>query len=118
MILHNKNRILKRLPASFYRSDSGREPVREWLKGLEQEDRKAIGEDIKEVECSWPVGMPLVRSLGRECGKSGADCRVAALRGSFSASNTGGWCCCTASSRSLKRHSDTTSTWHLNGEQE
>jgi len=40
--------------------------VREWLKGLEQEDRKAIGEDIKEVEFSWPVGMPLVRSLGRE----------------------------------------------------
>ena len=56
---------LKRLPASFYRSDSGREPVREWLKGLEPEDRKAIGEDIKEVEFSWPVGMPLVRSLGR-----------------------------------------------------
>ncbi|HMD72043.1 MAG TPA: hypothetical protein VKF41_11895 [Bryobacteraceae bacterium] len=38
---------LKRLPARFYRSDSGREPVREWLKGLEPEDRKVIGEDIK-----------------------------------------------------------------------
>jgi phage-related protein len=57
---------LKRLPASFYRSDSGREPVREWLKGLEPEDRKAIGEDIKDVEFAWPIGMPLVRSLGRE----------------------------------------------------
>ena len=56
----------KRLPARFYRSDSGREPVREWLKGLEPEDRKAIGEDIKDVEFSWPIGMPLVRSLGRE----------------------------------------------------
>jgi hypothetical protein len=31
---------LKRLPARFYRSDRGREPVREWLKGLELEDRK------------------------------------------------------------------------------
>jgi phage-related protein len=60
------NRILKRLPASFYRSASGREPVREWLKGLEPEDRKAIGEDIKDVEFSWPIGMPLVRPLGRE----------------------------------------------------
>ena len=60
------NPALKRLPASFYRSDSGREPVREWLKGLEPEDRKAIGEDIKDVEFSWPIGMPLVRSLGRE----------------------------------------------------
>jgi phage-related protein len=57
---------LKRLPARFYRSDSGREPVREWLKGLEAEDRKVIGEDLKDVEFSWPIGMPLVRSLGRE----------------------------------------------------
>ena len=55
----------KRLPARFYRSDSGREPVREWLKGLGAEDRRIIGEDIKEVEFSWPIGMPLVRSLGR-----------------------------------------------------
>jgi hypothetical protein len=36
---------LKLLPAHFYRSDNGREPVREWLKGLEPEDRRAIGED-------------------------------------------------------------------------
>jgi phage-related protein len=27
-------------------------------------DRKAIGEDIKDVEFSWPIGMPLCRSLG------------------------------------------------------
>jgi phage-related protein len=57
---------LKRLPAHFYRSDSGREPVREWLTGLEAEDRKVIGGDIKDVEFSWPIGMPLVGSLGRE----------------------------------------------------
>jgi phage-related protein len=55
---------LKRLPARFYRSDSGREPVREWLKSLDIEDRKVIGEDIKDVEFSWPIGMPLVRALG------------------------------------------------------
>jgi len=60
------NPDLKRLPACFYRSDSGREPVREWLRGLEPEDRKVIGEDIKDDEFSWPIGMPLVRSLGRE----------------------------------------------------
>src|SRR5258708_5855868 len=57
---------LKRLPARFYRSDAGREPVREWLKSLDLEDRKAIGEDVKDVEFSWPIGMPLVRSLGHE----------------------------------------------------
>lgn len=55
---------LKRLPARFYRSDSGREPVREWLKSLSLADRKVIGEDIKDVEFSWPIGMPLVRSMG------------------------------------------------------
>jgi phage-related protein len=55
---------LKRLPARFYRSDSGREPVRDWLKKLVPEDRKIIGEDIKDVEFAWPIGMPLVRSLG------------------------------------------------------
>ena len=43
---------------------SGREPVREWLKALAAADRKAIGEDIKDVEFSWPIGMPLCRSLG------------------------------------------------------
>ena len=50
--------------ARFYRSDSGREPVREWLKSLDAEDRRIIGEDIKDVEFSWPIDMPLVRSLG------------------------------------------------------
>jgi phage-related protein len=60
------NPALKRLPAHFYRLDSGREPVREWLKELEPEDRRAIGEDVKDVEFSWPIGMPLVRPLGRE----------------------------------------------------
>jgi phage-related protein len=56
---------VKRLPAAFFQLSSGREPVREWLKSLQEEDRKVIGEDIKDVEFSWPIGMPLCRSLGR-----------------------------------------------------
>jgi len=56
---------MKRLPAAFYQLPSGREPVREWLKALEEEDRKVVGEDIKDVEFSWPIGMPLCRSLGK-----------------------------------------------------
>jgi phage-related protein len=40
--------------------------VREWLKSLDAEDRRIIGEDIRDIEFSWPIGMPLVRSLGRE----------------------------------------------------
>lgn len=58
--------ILKRLSACFCRSERNREPVREWLRSLDPADRRIIGEDIKEVEFSWPLGMPLVRSLGRD----------------------------------------------------
>jgi phage-related protein len=56
---------VKRLPASFYASPSGREPVREWLKALDRDDRKVVGEDIKDVEFSWPIGMPLCRPLSK-----------------------------------------------------
>ena len=56
---------MKRLPAAFYQLPSGREPVRDWLKALGPEDRKIIGEDIKDVEFSWPIGMPLCRPLGK-----------------------------------------------------
>ncbi len=45
---------------------SGREPVRDWLKELPSEDRRIVGEDIKDVEFAWPLGLPLVRSLGRD----------------------------------------------------
>ena len=57
---------LKRLPAYFYRTDSGREPVREWLQGFKPADRKIIVEVIKDLELTWPIGMPMVRSLGRD----------------------------------------------------
>lgn len=56
---------IKRLHAHFYRTPAGNEPVREWLKQLSITDRKAIGTDIKDVEYSWPLGKPLVDSLGR-----------------------------------------------------
>jgi phage-related protein len=56
---------IDRLPAAFYALPSGREPVREWLHTLDRDDRKVIGEDIKNVEFSWPIGMPLCRALGK-----------------------------------------------------
>lgn len=55
---------MKRLPAAFYALSSGREPVRDWLLALDRSDRKIVGEDIKDVEFAWPIGMPLCRSLG------------------------------------------------------
>lgn len=51
------------IPVVFFRLDSGREPVRDWLKGLDRENRKVIGEDIKTLQFGWPVGMPLARKL-------------------------------------------------------
>ena len=54
----------KRVPAIFFRTEAGGEPVRDWLKGLSAEDRKRIGEDIKTVEFGWPVGMPVCKPLG------------------------------------------------------
>jgi len=47
----------------FYQSESGAEPVREWLKELRREDRKAVGEDIKTAQFGWPLGLPLVRKI-------------------------------------------------------
>lgn len=51
------------IPVVFFKLDSGREPVREWLKDLDRESRKNIGEDIKTLQFGWPVGMPLARKL-------------------------------------------------------
>jgi phage-related protein len=56
---------MKRLPAFFYALPSGREPVRDWLKSLPAEDRKIVGEDIKDVEFAWPIGMPLCRPMSQ-----------------------------------------------------
>jgi phage-related protein len=52
------------LPAFFFRTEAGREPVREWLKGLPKNERRIIGEDIMTVQFRWPLGMPLVDNLG------------------------------------------------------
>ncbi len=55
----------KRVPAIFFQTEAGGEPVRDWLKSLPSpEDRKRIGEDIKTVEFGWPIGMPVCRPLG------------------------------------------------------
>ncbi|MEP7353677.1 MAG: type II toxin-antitoxin system RelE/ParE family toxin, partial [Acidobacteriota bacterium] len=55
----------KKLPASFYLSANGREPVRDWILALSPEDRKLVGRDIQKVEFGWPLGMPYCRSLGQ-----------------------------------------------------
>lgn len=54
---------LKTIQARFFATESGNEPVREWLKGLTPADRKAIGEDIATCEFEWPVGPPVTDHL-------------------------------------------------------
>jgi phage-related protein len=52
-----------KLSVKFYKSSSNREPVREWLKALNDADRKTVGDEIRLVQFGWPVGMPLVRKM-------------------------------------------------------
>jgi phage-related protein len=56
----------KALTVYFYKTPAGNEPVREWLKQRAPEEKKAIGEDIKAVEFSWPVGYPQVTKLDKD----------------------------------------------------
>ena len=53
----------KILPACFYQTEAGNEPVRDWLKDLDKDDRLVIGTDIKTVEFGWPIGMPTCKPL-------------------------------------------------------
>ncbi|MDG1286702.1 MAG: type II toxin-antitoxin system RelE/ParE family toxin [Rickettsiales bacterium] len=53
----------KKLTAKFFHMTSGKEPVRQWLLGLDKEDRKLIGIAIKDCEFSWPIGLPLCRQI-------------------------------------------------------
>ncbi len=55
--------LLPVLEVRFYATLQGREPVRDWLKSLSPEARKAIGEDLKTAQFGWPLGMPLVRKM-------------------------------------------------------
>jgi phage-related protein len=48
----------------FFRTLTGAEPLREWLKGLPEAERHAIGKDLLRAQWRWPVGMPLCRPLG------------------------------------------------------
>jgi len=54
----------KQIKVRFYRSPSGNEPVRDWIKSLPPQERLTVGTDIKTVEFGWPVGLPVCRSLG------------------------------------------------------
>lgn len=54
---------MSRIPACFFATHSGREPVREWLLELDADDRKRVGIGIAYVQAKWPLGKPRVDHL-------------------------------------------------------
>ena len=53
----------ERIEVFFYCTTTGKEPVREFLQALSDEEKKIIGTDIKVVQWRWPTGEPLVKKL-------------------------------------------------------
>ena len=64
MVQYNPAKAVKNGPKLvvkfFQQGASGSEPVRDWLKALPLDEKKAIGKDIKAVQFGWPLGLPLV----------------------------------------------------------
>ncbi len=92
----------RKIPVVFYRTRAGSEVVLDWLRSLDEEDRRVIGQDLMRVQFRWPIGMPLCRSLGDglwevRCSLSGN--RIARLLFCFTQGRR-----FTASSRSPRRH--------------
>jgi phage-related protein len=58
-----KAALPRKVPLVFFRNDAGGEPVREWLRGLDEGERHAIGTDLLRAQWRWPVGMPLCRPM-------------------------------------------------------
>ena len=54
----------QKIPLILYRTAAGSEPAREWLKGLDETERQAIGKDLLRAQWRLPVGMPLCRPMG------------------------------------------------------
>ena len=68
----------QRLRAVFFRTDSGNEPVREWLEGLGVEDERRIDADIVVVVEHWPevLRTSLVKKLQGEKDLWEIRCRI------------------------------------------
>lgn len=47
----------------FFTEDSGKEPVRIWIKKLNKSERIIVGEDLKTLQRRWPLGLPLIDNL-------------------------------------------------------
>ncbi|WP_067739204.1 type II toxin-antitoxin system RelE/ParE family toxin [Novosphingobium naphthalenivorans] len=64
MVQNEDEIVTPKIPLVFYQSAAGNEPVRNWLKDLDRDDRLEVGGDLQRVQYRWPVGMPLCRPMG------------------------------------------------------
>jgi phage-related protein len=48
----------------FFSTDSGNQPVLEWLRALTKDEKTAVGTDLRTVQLGFPIGMPVCRPLG------------------------------------------------------
>jgi phage-related protein len=58
-------RTPRKVELVFFRNDAGGEPVRDWLKDMDEGERRAIGTDLLRAQWRWPAGMPLCRPMGK-----------------------------------------------------
>ena len=94
----------RKIPLVFFRNDAGGEPVRDWLKELDQAERRAIGADLLRAQWRWPVSMPLCRPMGRaygRCEQAFASNRTSRVLLCFYKAT---WWHCTDSSRKRELH--------------
>ena len=50
----------------FYRNQEGREPVHEWLRSLTAVDRRILATELRTLQMSQAVGMPMAKRLNRK----------------------------------------------------
>jgi phage-related protein len=55
----------RKIELVFFCNELGGEPVRDWLRSLDEAERRAIGTDLLRAQWRWPVGMPLCRPMGK-----------------------------------------------------
>jgi hypothetical protein len=53
-----------KLGCVFFRTAVGDEPVRAWLRALDEQTCKVIGKDILKIQWRWPTSKPLVGTFG------------------------------------------------------
>jgi len=53
----------KGFKAVFFETENGNQPARDFIKGLSKDDKRIVGADIRVIQNSFPIGLPLVRKI-------------------------------------------------------